>query len=155
MSFAKTKSSDNVSEPYSWEITSYHGKLGTFTPQWPLTSLIPTNLKAYKVVNDAVGQVPFASDSLMRQVTVRITSTQQYRLRGTKDVQEKQLTEYFVIQKLMWFGEDEPWKVWGTVEPTTEKEIQKILDDGKAEGSLMDRVKAWMPANFGGGNVPM
>ena len=38
--------------------------------------------------------------------------------------QEKEVTEYVVVQKTMWRGKEEEWKVWGTVE---ESDWEKVL----------------------------
>ena len=37
-------------------------------------------------------------------------------LEGTDEVKER--LEYLVIQKMMFDGVEEPWKLWGTVEET-------------------------------------
>ena len=31
---------------------------------------------------------------------------------------EKDVTEYIVIQRRVWYGAEEPWQVWGTTEET-------------------------------------
>ena len=126
--------------------------LGSKVPPWPLCSWMPG--KAYKVVNDVVGALPVSNDVLIRQVIVRITSKQKYNLNNGKGDQQKTLTEYVVLQKILFQGEDEGWKVWGTVKPNTVEEIQAMVEEDKKEGSLMDRVRALMPSQ-GGGMGPM
>jgi mitochondrial protein MBA1 len=106
------------------------------------------------VVNDVVGQLPMASDALLRQCTVRIKSVQEYRKKRGQQIQTKAVTEYIVMQKMIWQGEDEPWKIWGTVEPSTEKEITELFDEERAQGGLADRVRSLMP-NVGGGGPMM
>jgi len=137
-----------------WELLSYGGLpvLGSKVPPWPLCSWMPG--KAYKVVNDVVGALPVSNDVLIRQVIVRITSKQKYNLNNGKGDQQKTLTEYVVLQKILFQGEDEGWKVWGTVKPNTVEEIQAMVEEDKKEGSLMDRVRALMPSQ-GGGMGPM
>lgn len=133
-----------------WELVSYQGMLpGSWVPVWPLCSLLPGT--SYKLMNDVVGQIPTAPDTLLRQVVVRIKSKQRYNLNDGKGEQTKTLTEYIVLQKLISQGDDADWRVWGTVNPTTVKEIKAILENDSAEGTLTDRLKALMPTNMGGG----
>lgn len=38
---------------------------------------------------------------------------------------EKDVTEYMLLQRRMWKGVEEPWKVWGFVDKTTLESIEK------------------------------
>ena len=57
--------------------------------------------------------------------------------RHTKDV-----VEYIVLQRRMLKGEEEPWKVWGFVEPTT---LTKLDEAVKTE----EQAKAYNAARMG------
>ena len=135
-----------------WELVSYQGLLpGSWVPFWPLCSLLPGT--SYKVMNDVVGQMPTAPDTLVRQAVVRIKSNQRYNLNDGKGDQTKTVTEYVVLQKMISQGDDADWRIWGTTNPTTLKEIKAIQEGNNAEGSFTERLKALMPANMGGGPV--
>ena len=67
-------------------------------------------------------------ESGLQQAVVKIQSLQSFArfqrkpkgelelLEGTDEVKER--LEYLVIQKMMFDGVEEPWKLWGTVEET-------------------------------------
>lgn len=136
--------------PQQWELVSYGGLLGiSWVPYWPLCSFLPGT--SYKVLSDQVGQLPTAPDMLMRQLVVRIKSKQRYNLQDGKGEQTKPMTEYIVLQKMIAQGDDADWKVWGTVTPTTLKDIKDIIVENRAEGTLADRLKALVPTNMGSG----
>lgn len=41
------------------------------------------------------------------------------------DEHTKDMVEYIVMQRRMWKGKEEPWKVWGFVEKTTVESIER------------------------------
>lgn len=63
--------------------------------------------------------------------------------------------EYVVLQKMIWQGEDEPWKIWGTITPLKYWEMKELLDDEQAQGGLADRMRSLMPGYGGAGGPPM
>lgn len=144
----------NAGVTESWELVRYGGLLRTDrVPPWPLCGLLP--FTSYKLMNDVTGQLPMAKDTFLRQVIVRIKSTQRYNLYDGQGPQTRTVTEHIVLQKIIWQGEDEDWKVWGTVNPSTIKQIKAMNEEMKAENSLMDRVRAMMPSGMGGGSGMM
>ncbi|KAL4939060.1 hypothetical protein BDV06DRAFT_199585 [Aspergillus oleicola] len=83
-----------------------------------------------RVVSDRASALPEMPDSGVRQVVLRITSRQssgklQAQRRGSQDGtpaptnKQQNITEYIVIQKLRWMGEDEPWRIWGHTKAAT------------------------------------
>ncbi|KAL4924929.1 uncharacterized protein BDV17DRAFT_202657 [Aspergillus undulatus] len=98
---------------------------------WSLDKYIrspSTFFTGLRVVSDRAVQIPELRDSGVRQVILRITSRQstgkvRQPSRGKspteKPVKQQNCTEYIVIQKLRWLGEEEPWRVWGHATPTT------------------------------------
>ncbi|KAL9054929.1 MAG: hypothetical protein Q9162_003870 [Coniocarpon cinnabarinum] len=89
-----------------------------------------------KIVSHIANQMPIPKNddkeqNLMRQAVVRIQSVQ--RLTKEEDflgkertlepvhgqVAEKEVIEYIVIQKRVLQSVEEPWKFWGTTQPTT------------------------------------
>lgn len=145
------RAKSGVDKPQYWRIKSYGMRI-PIVPPWPLTNLIPAPLRAYKVVFDMSAPLPNARDAILRQVVVRIHSTQEFDLNDGKGLQTKDLTEYVVIQQLTWDGKSEPWRIWGTIKPSTPQQIEVITKDntGRTRG-LMEQFRASMPANFGGG----
>ncbi|KAL2831232.1 hypothetical protein BDW59DRAFT_158177 [Aspergillus cavernicola] len=88
-----------------------------------------------RVVSDRATQIPELPDSGVRQVVLRITSRQstgkaQRQLAGDNAPTEKSpakqqdCTEYIVLQKLRWLGEEEGWRVWGHTMPTTIEDLE-------------------------------
>ena len=97
---------------------------------WSLDKYIrspSTFFTGIRVVSDRATQIPELTDSGVRQVVLRITSRQstgktqrQFSGNGVPaDVKQRDCTEYIVLQKLRWIGEEEPWRVWGHATPTT------------------------------------
>ncbi|KAK1141635.1 hypothetical protein N8T08_008899 [Aspergillus melleus] len=127
-------------EKVTWSLDKYNRTPGTF-----LTGL--------RVVSDRATQIPELPNSGVRQVVVRIMSRQstgkvqvQSKHKGQKSTvpaeapKQQDCTEYIVIQKMRWTGEEEPWRVWGHTSPTT---VDELMDPAFAPGmSAADRVEA-------------
>lgn len=132
-------------EKVTWTLDKYNRTPGTF-----LTGL--------RVVSDRATQIPELPNSGVRQVVVRITSRQstgkvlappsKHKGQGHKSSvpaeapapKQQDCTEYVVIQKMRWTGEEEPWRVWGHTSPTTVDDLQ---DAAFAPGlSASDRIEA-------------
>ncbi|KIX05126.1 uncharacterized protein Z518_05998 [Rhinocladiella mackenziei CBS 650.93] len=122
-----------------WTIRRYQGiKYPVLLEKWPISVFLPA--ASTRVVSDRIVELPFPNSSL-RQCTVRIRTIQEVGYANEKDLKLLPCTEYVVIQKMVYKGEAGPWKMWGTVEPSTMEEIDKLLD-GKQEGtSMTDRLK--------------
>ena len=73
--------------------------------------------------------LPLGEGGALRQAVIRIRSRQSLEtlkadgqaVEGT--VEPKDVTEYMVVQRMMWKGKEEPWMVWGTVEENDWKEV--------------------------------
>ncbi|KAL4805479.1 hypothetical protein BDV18DRAFT_161131 [Aspergillus unguis] len=115
-----------------------------------------------RVVADRAVQIPELPDSGVRQVVLRITSRQSARtvqLETTKQgkaldapredpapAKSQNCTEYIVLQKLRWMGQEEGWRVWGNATPTT---VEDLSSPFFATGmSVADRLAA-MQASMG------
>lgn len=70
----------------------------------------------------------------IRQVVVRIRSVQSLVRSvkgepGARDTvvgasgEEKVMDEYLVVQRRIWKGQEEPWMVWGTSQPSKVSEV--------------------------------
>lgn len=107
---------------------------------WLIQPILPRN--AAKVVSDRASQIPIGTDSWMRQAVVRISS---YQWLGTKDKKPRGglQTEYVVIQQTKISGTEGDWKIWGTIEPSSVAEIDKIIDGHASVGkqSLTERIQ--------------
>lgn len=100
----------------TFRIQNYNGWNAPSWLVWPLT-LLP--FQSTRVMTDKIAPIPFGKSSWIRQCVVRIKSTQTLD-RGTgKGLESKTLEEYVVIQKLAFDGEEQPWKIWGTVQPSS------------------------------------
>ncbi|KAJ9236477.1 hypothetical protein DTO169E5_5749 [Paecilomyces variotii] len=104
-------------ERVSWKLEKYLRTPATF-----FTGL--------RVVSDRATQIPELPNSGVRQVIVRITSRQSTSRskrgvrpasdnRDVEKVKQQDCTEYIVLQKLRWTGEDDDWRIWGHAAPTT------------------------------------
>ncbi|RAL10551.1 uncharacterized protein BO97DRAFT_372271 [Aspergillus homomorphus CBS 101889] len=90
-----------------------------------------------RVVSDRATQIPELPDSGVRQVVVRITSKQstgkytepangktaKNSTAVAQDAKQRDCTEYLVLQKLRWTGEDTEWRVWGYTNATTVEDL--------------------------------
>ncbi|PLB35653.1 uncharacterized protein BDW47DRAFT_109923 [Aspergillus candidus] len=130
-------------EKVTWHLDKYIRSPSTF-------------LTGIRVVSDRATQIPELPDSGVRQVVVRITSrqstgkskvrTQRGQQTPANEVEEaapvkqQDCTEYIVIQKLRWVGEETDWKVWGHTSPTT---VDNLNDPAFAAGLTMrERMEA-------------
>ncbi|THC98030.1 hypothetical protein EYZ11_002456 [Aspergillus tanneri] len=117
-------------EKVTWSLEKYNRTPGTF-----LTGL--------RVVSDRATQIPEIPDSGVRQVVVRITSRQstgkiklqpKHRPQGPSvpaenaaSTKQQDCTEYIVVQKLRWAGEEEDWRIWGHATPTTVEDLSNAF----------------------------
>ncbi|KAE8328388.1 hypothetical protein BDV39DRAFT_192005 [Aspergillus sergii] len=110
-------------EKVSWSLDKYNR-----TPATLLTGI--------RVLSDRATQIPEIPDSGVRQVVVRITSRQstgkskvvktgksEVAVESTAPPKQQDCTEYIVLQKLRWYGEDEDWRIWGHATPTTVEDL--------------------------------
>ncbi|KAJ9634046.1 hypothetical protein H2204_006595 [Knufia peltigerae] len=134
----------------TWKLLSYIGiTYPRFLQTWPISVLLP-NASA-RVVSDRLAPLPMPNSSF-RQCTVRIRSTQYYRLSNMTEGNMKNLTEYVVIQKLTLNGKESPWKMWGTVDPNTVEEVEKMIEGGKTQDTIGGRFRDQL-SGFTGFNV--
>jgi mitochondrial protein MBA1 len=137
-----------------WALVRYRGR--EFVNRmaagaWPLSTLVPTPIKGFKLLNDTVGQVPGASDVLLRQVIVRIWSVQNFSLNGQEGMRSRHCMENVVIQKVYWQGQEGEWKIWGTVKESSLQDIKKMIRQKSKEGGMMDRIRGLMGSGGMGG----
>lgn len=117
---------------------------------WPGNSVV--------VVSDRQAPLPFGGqDANLRQVIARVRSKQTLRKEAQygkpAETKTEQKTEYVVIQKMMIDGEEDEWKIWGTTEPTSEREIlemEKRKESNKQDG-VFARIKTLLSGSLGGG----
>ncbi|KAL3472650.1 hypothetical protein BJX99DRAFT_235087 [Aspergillus californicus] len=118
-----------------------------------------TFFSGIRVVSDRATQIPEIPDSGVRQVVLRITSQQstgevQRKLSEDSIPSEKPITkkrdctEYIVLQKMRWLGQEQDWRVWGHATPTTVEDLENPFF---ASGvSLAERIEA-MKDSMGAG----
>ncbi|KAL2866021.1 uncharacterized protein BJX67DRAFT_152350 [Aspergillus lucknowensis] len=132
----------NRGEKVTWSLDKYIRSPSTF-------------LTGIRVVSDRATVIPELPDSGVRQVVLRITSrqstgkTQQQTPAGKRPAEsplprQQDCTEYIVIQKLRWMGEEEAWRIWGHATPTT---LEDLSSPFFAPGlTLADRLEAMKEA---------
>lgn len=115
-------------EKVTWTLQKYIRGPGTF-------------FTGVRVVSDRATQIPDIADSGVRQVVLRITSRQATETttvpskRGTAKTDStpesspkiKDCTEYLVIQKLRWAGEEDDWRIWGHTTATTVEDLDNPI----------------------------
>ena len=125
----------------SWDLVKYLRGPGTF-------------FTGVRVVSDRASQLPELKDSGIRQIVLRITSRQTifkyYKTTAATAVGQaprlseapvtKNCTEYVVIQKLRFTGEDGPWRIWGNTSASTVEDLDNPLFNPSL--SLQDRLMA-------------
>ncbi|KAL4973769.1 hypothetical protein BDW66DRAFT_141523 [Aspergillus desertorum] len=110
-----------------------------------------------RVVSDRATQIPELPDSGVRQVVLRITSRQstgkvqprdqRATVQAENPVKQQDCTEYIVLQKLRWMGEEESWRIWGHATPTS---VDDLSSPFFATGmSFADRYEAMKDAAMG------
>jgi hypothetical protein len=143
---------ENNQPPQSWTLIRYTSPLKLpfswrFLP-WPLTSLFP--FTQAKILSDRVVPLPIGNNVCMRQCVVRIRSLQSLDKADGSTPSQADLTEYLVMQRMrLPGGKVDGWQVWGTTKPTSEQEMERLIEGGAAEGeqkmTLMDRLRAADP----------
>lgn len=108
---------------------------------WLLQALIPPMFKSTRVITDRFGQLPFGRDARLRQVIVKIRSKQTLDKNDGTAPKTKDVEEYVVIQKMRIDGEDGEWMIWGTTQPSTEKQIDELFNAKKERLSAWDEMK--------------
>ncbi|KAJ5816791.1 hypothetical protein N7447_009024 [Penicillium robsamsonii] len=91
-----------------------------------------TNFTGLRVISDRATSIPDIPKSGIRQIIVRMTSRQSTTTTKVQDpsgkapaetstvsVKEQDCVEHIVIQNLRWNNQDQGWRVWGHINPTT------------------------------------
>lgn len=114
---------------------------------WPLSLFIP--FQSTKVLADRAAPLPIGDQTKtrLRQMVVRIDTTQTLDKNNGQGPKTADITEYMVIQKLKLEGKPEDWMVWGTVRPSTVKEIETIRDTGDGGGGIGSKFKEQLAMN--------
>ncbi|CAI7590021.1 hypothetical protein N7533_000619 [Penicillium manginii] len=88
-----------------------------------------TYFTGVRVLSDRATQLPEVAKSGIRQIVLRVSSRQSMtKASNSKDVaaqpaKQQDVTEYVVIQQLIWNGKDAGWRVWGNTKPTTMEQV--------------------------------
>lgn len=114
---------------------------------WPLSTLLPTLFRTYKIDSDTCGALPISKDAIIRQAVVRISSIRSADGKADEKFPED---EHIVMQQLIWEGKPEQWLLAGFSKPSTIKEVQKFLDASREEtkATLMDRLRNILPSSM-------
>lgn len=135
----------------SWTLENYRGiTYPAFLEKWPLSALLP--FSSTRVVSDRLAPLPFP-DSTFRQCTVRIKSVQSFQAADESKPKISSRVEYVVIQRLQMNGKDPGWRLWGTVDPSTMEEIDKLFENLNGAETLAGRFKEQMSTMTGFGGV--
>ena len=122
-------------EQVTWDLEKYIKSPATF-------------FTGVRVLADRATQIPELPDSGVRQVVLRITSRQSKGKvspgNSTNNAKQQDCTEYLVIQKLRWIGEEGEWRVWGHATPTTVEDLESPFFTRGL--SLADRMEAMKEA---------
>ncbi|EYE96215.1 uncharacterized protein EURHEDRAFT_498305 [Aspergillus ruber CBS 135680] len=134
-------------EKVTWSLDKYNRTPATF-------------LTGARVLADRATQIPEIPKSGVRQVVLRITSSQstgKVKLSTNKrglvedaalevtPAKQRDCTEYIVLQKLMWFGEEQEWRIWGHTTPTTVEDLETpFFAPGLSLSDRMEAMKAMM-----------
>lgn len=112
--------------PQEFRIQKYNGWNSPRWLPWPLTTWLP--FQSTRVLVEKMVPLPVGQESWIRQCVVRLRTVQSLdKGRGTGP-QSQSLTEYIVIQKLSINGQEQPWRMWGTVKPHSTFETFEIMD---------------------------
>lgn len=123
----------------SWSI-KYKGWTPDYIDRfWLLQALMPPMFKSTRIIVDRTGELPIGKEGSIRQVTVKIRSEQTLDKGDGSGPKKRDVEEYVVIQKMQSDGEMGKWMIWGTTQPSTEKEIDTLFSRSKSELSMMDR----------------
>lgn len=96
-----------------------HNRLQNEHIRWNLHRYIG----APRIVSTRVAFLPVEKSALY-QVVVKIKSIQSLKSSLVTDAgNTKHMVEYLVLQRRMWKGAEESWKIWGTVEETKVEDV--------------------------------
>ncbi|RMJ21176.1 hypothetical protein PHISP_07951 [Aspergillus sp. HF37] len=126
-------------EKIIWTLDKYHRGPSTY-------------FTGVRIMADRAAAIPEVPGTGIRQVVVRITSrqskgrTKQPSTKGSPAESEnsptatQDCTEHIVLQRQRVFGQEEPWRIWGHVTPTT---VEDLDDPAFAAGlSVAERFEA-------------
>lgn len=121
--------------------------------RWWLQMMIPPQFRSTQILVDRESPLPIGEGNTLRQVIVRLKSSQTLT-QGSRGAQETfDKDEYVVIQTMNVNGEQSPWKIWGTVEGSTPKQIDQLFKSASENGfwtRMKDQVTSWQA---GGGST--
>lgn len=103
-------------------------------------------LRSPYIVSDRANMLQ-VTDTAIRQVVVRIQSSQSLvkikRHPQTKEEvivsgtdSEQMMDEYLVMQRRIWRGQEEGWRIWGT---TLEADVKKVVEDNENKTNIRIR----------------
>ncbi|MCJ1359163.1 MAG: hypothetical protein MMC33_009163 [Icmadophila ericetorum] len=110
-------------------LSNLRSRIATRKPTERFRWTLHAQLGRPKVMSNRALALPLGEGGALRQAVIRIRSRQSLEtlkadgqaVEGT--VEPKDVTEYMVVQRMMWKGKEEPWMVWGTVEENDWKEV--------------------------------
>lgn len=118
--------------------------------KWLPQALIPPRFKSTRIVSDKYYPLPIPEqDAYIRQITAQIKTKQKLE-KSDGTVIEGEKSEYVVIQQMTVNGQDQPWKVWGTVTPSTKTDVEDFMTQAtgasqKLSQGIKERAAKLMP----------
>lgn len=126
-------------DAHSFQIMQYIGVKYPQVLRWPLLSFLP--FSATKIVSDKIAPLPFGKNNLLRQCVVRVRTRQRLDRHDGIGPRIADLSEYVVLQRMRIEEQDEGWKLWGTTQPSTREEIDRIVRGSPTTPRFRDTVQ--------------
>ena len=89
--------------------------------------IVSTNIISLEIENSALYQVVVRIKSLQSLVRIPANGS------ASDATGKKKMEEYVVLQRMMLKGEEDGWKIWGTIE---ESKVEDVLGDDTRDAAL-------------------
>jgi len=122
-----------------WTVT-YRGWTPGPKVWWIFQTLCPPRFKSTQILVDSEAQIPLGEHATMRQVIAKIKTKQTLDKNNGEPPKTRRKDEYVVIQQMRTEGLTDKWMIWGTTQPSTDQQIDKLIEHSAQQEKFRDKV---------------
>jgi len=126
-----------------WKVT-YRGWTPSQKVWWIFQALCPAQFKSTQILVDSQAQIPLGEHATLRQVIAKIKTKQTLDKNDGQPPETILKDEYVVIQQLRTDGLADKWMIWGTTQPSTDRQIDNLLEVATHEEKFSDKFNEQM-----------
>lgn len=122
----------------TWTVT-YRGWTPGPNVWWIFQALCPPRFKATQILLDSEAQIPLGEHASLRQVVVKIKTKQTLDKNNGDPPKTTLKDEYVVVQVMRTEGLMDKWMIWGTTQPSSDKQIDNLIEDSAQQEKFSDK----------------